>query len=75
MYSYQTDDDEDIGPYTADSIVGRDSELSIKRINPNNGHVHVGALQERAPVDVQFDQNSIRLVFRKEVQVLTFLAL
>jgi len=31
--------------------------------------------QQRAPLDVQFDQNRIRMVFRKEVQVLQFLAL
>jgi hypothetical protein len=31
--------------------------------------------QQRAPLDIQFDRNTIRLVFRKEVQVLRFLAL
>ena len=30
--------------------------------------------QERAPLDAQFDGNSIALVFKKEVQVLKFLA-
>jgi hypothetical protein len=32
-------------------------------------------VEERAPLDLQFDQNTIRLVFRKEVEVLRFLAL
>ena len=30
---------------------------------------------KRVPLDVQFDQNTIRLVFKQEVQVLRFLAL
>ena len=28
--------------------------------------------QERAPLDIQFDKNVIRMVFKKEVQVLKF---
>ena len=63
------------GPYTMDSMLGRGSNLSIKRINPKNGRVMWEHVQERAPFDVQFDQNTIRLVFKKEVQVLRFLAL
>jgi len=75
MHSYQADDDEASGAYTADSIAGRESFLSIKRINPKNGHVMWEHCQKRVPLDVQFDQNTIRLVFRKEVQVLRFFAL
>src|ERR1035437_4482984 len=74
-HSYQAETDEESGPYTADSIAGRESFLSIKRINPKNGHVMWEHCQDRAPLQVQFDQNTIRLVFRKEVQVLRFLAL
>lgn len=48
--------------------------LRIKRINPRNGSVMWEHFQQRAPWDVQFDQNSIRLVFKKEVQVLRFLS-
>ena len=75
VYSYHADDDEESGPYTTDSILGRDSVLSIKRLNPKNGHVLWEHVQNRAPLDVQFDHNTIRLVFKKEVQVLKFLAL
>jgi hypothetical protein len=32
-------------------------------------------VQPRAPFDVQFDGDSIELVFKKEVQVLKFLSL
>lgn len=73
--AYQADTDEESGPYTADSIAGRSSFLSIKRINPKNGRVMWEHCDDRAPLDVQFDHNTIRLVFRKEVQVLRFLAL
>ena len=75
VHSYQADDGEESSPYTMDSILGCESSLSIKRINPNNGRVIWEHVQKRAPLDVQFDQNTIRLVFRKEVQVLKFLTL
>jgi hypothetical protein len=71
--SYHADDDEESAPYTMDSISGRESVLSIKRVNPKNGRVLWEHVQKRAPVDVQFDQNTIRLVFKREVQVLKFL--
>jgi hypothetical protein len=73
--SYHADDDEESAPYTMDSISGRESVLSIKRLNPKNGRVLWEHVQKRAPVDVQFDQNTIRLVFKHEVQVLRFVAL
>jgi len=73
--SYHADDDEESGPYTMDSIAGRESELVIKRLNPKNGHVMWEHVQKRAPLEVQFDQNTIRLVFKREVQVLRFVAL
>jgi hypothetical protein len=56
-------------------MLGRESVLSIKRLNPNNGRVLWEHVEHRAPLDVQFDQNNIRLVFKKEVEVLKFLAL
>jgi hypothetical protein len=71
--SYHADDDEESASDTLDSISGRESVVSIKRLNPKNGRVIWEHAQQRAPVDVQFDQNSIRLVFKKEVQVLKFM--
>jgi hypothetical protein len=71
-HSYHADDDEDSAPYTMDSVMGKESFVSIKRINPKNGRVMWEHVQKRAPFDVQFDQNTIRLVFKKEVQVLKF---
>ncbi|HEX3856998.1 MAG TPA: PQQ-binding-like beta-propeller repeat protein [Verrucomicrobiae bacterium] len=50
--------------------------LRIARINPQNGRVMWEYYdRNRCPVDVQFDNNSIELVFKREVQVLKYLAL
>ena len=46
--------------------------LRIRRINPNNGRELWEHYQDRAPLDIVFDKNTIRLVFKKEVQVLKF---
>ena len=68
--SYSPQEDEDGGtedrtpPYTR-----------IKRINPRNGTEMWEHFEQRAPLDVQFDKNTIRLVFKKEVEVLRFLVL
>lgn len=48
--------------------------LRIRRINPANGTELWEHFQQRAPLDIQFDRNIIRLVFKKEVQVLKFLS-
>ena len=48
------------------------SYVQIRRINPKNGRVLWEHSQERAPVDVRFKDNSIQIVFKKEVQVLKF---
>jgi hypothetical protein len=76
VYSYASDeDDEGMGGYTADSIMGRHATLSIKRLNPSNGHIIWEHCQDQCPCDVRFDRNSIRLIFKKEVQVLRFFSL
>ena len=74
MSSYQADDEGD-SAFSTDAILGRESFLCLKRINPRNGHVMWEYPDKRVPLDVQFDQNTIRLVFKREVQVLRFLAL
>lgn len=73
IQSYQPDDDED-NPYTPDTGFEKLPYMKIKRINPKNGSVMWEHFQQRAPLDVQFDKNSIQLVFKKEVQVLKFLS-
>jgi len=74
IYAVQTftPDEEDDNPYQQES--GLLPHVQIKRLNPRNGHEMWEHYQQRAPVDVQFDKNTIRLVFKKEVQVLKCLS-
>jgi hypothetical protein len=51
------------------------AHVRIKRISPGNGRVLWEHYQAGAPLDVQFDGNRIELLFRKELQVLTFMTL
>jgi len=48
--------------------------LRIARIAPKDGRILWEHIQDRCPVDVRFDQNSIELIFKREVQVLRFLS-
>jgi hypothetical protein len=48
--------------------------LHIARINPKDGRVMWDHYQDRAPVYFRFQENSIELVFKKEVQMLTYLS-
>ena len=47
----------------------------IQRVNPRNGHVMWVHQEQRAPLAVHFNRNSIQLVFKKEVEVLRFFSL
>ena len=49
--------------------------LRIVRIDPRNGRVLWDYEQDRCPIDVQFNQNTIELIFKREVQVLKYLTL
>ena len=49
--------------------------VQIKRLSPRTGRVLWEHYQKRAPLDVQFDQNRIQLLFKKELQVLTYMSL
>jgi outer membrane protein assembly factor BamB len=60
-----------------DSLVDlqRPPYLRITRIDPANGRTLWDHEQDRCPVAVQFDQNQILLIFKREVQVLKFMVL
>ncbi|HWI56793.1 MAG TPA: PQQ-binding-like beta-propeller repeat protein, partial [Bacillota bacterium] len=68
---YQTpspkDDPEDSSP-----LIRNQPFLRIRCLNPKSGRERWLHYQERGPLDIQFDQNTIRVVFKKEVQVLKF---
>jgi hypothetical protein len=49
-----------------DSILGRHATLSIKRLNPSNDHLRWEHCPDGVSHEVQFDNNSIRMVFKKE---------
>lgn len=72
---YQPDDEEADSLYEPDTGFETPPYMRIKRINPRNGRVMWEYFDQRAPLDVQFEGNTIRLVFKKEVQVLRFLSL
>ncbi|HYV28693.1 MAG TPA: PQQ-binding-like beta-propeller repeat protein, partial [Candidatus Eisenbacteria bacterium] len=73
---YMPDDEEVDSPYGSGATPSNMPPfVRIKRINPRNGHVMWEHFQQRAPVDIQFDKNTIRMVFKKEVQILKFLSL
>jgi hypothetical protein len=48
--------------------------LKIRRISPANGRQLWDYEEDRAPLDVRFKDNSIELVFKKEVLVLKYLS-
>jgi len=72
---FQPDDTEENSLYIPDTGFETPPYMRIKRINPRNGRVMWEHFQQRAPLDVQFEGNTIRLVFKQEVQVLRFLSL
>jgi PQQ-like domain len=49
--------------------------LRLKRVSPKDGHMVWEHFQQRCPLDIQFDKNIIRLVFKKEVEVLKYLTM
>ncbi len=75
LQSHQAMDEEDESPYTVRTGFETQPYLRIRRINPKNGKEMWEHFQQRAPLDVQFDKNSIQLVFKKELQVLKYLVL
>jgi len=69
VQSYTPEEEED-NPYKQETGFETLPHMRIKRLNPRNGHTMWEHFQQRAPLDVQFDKNYIRIVFKKEVQVL-----
>jgi hypothetical protein len=47
--------------------------LRIMRIDPKNGRVLWEYTQDRCPIEIQFHENTIELIFKREVQVLKYL--
>lgn len=69
-YAALNDEEDEENPYMPTTGFETQPYLRIRRINPKNGKQMWEYFQQRAPLDIAFDKNNIRLVFRKEVQVL-----
>lgn len=72
--SYMPEEEDEDDPYHPETGLERPASLQIWRLNPKNGHIMWEHVQHRAPLNMAFDQNTIRLVFKKEVQVLRFVS-
>ena len=57
------------------SGIERAPYLRIRRIDAGTGQIVWEHVQKRCPLDMHFHENTIQLMFRKEVQHLKFLML
>ncbi|HXP61972.1 MAG TPA: PQQ-binding-like beta-propeller repeat protein [Dongiaceae bacterium] len=74
VQSYMPEEPDEDGPPPVQTGFETPPSLRITRLSPRTGAPLWEHSQERAPLDVQFDRNRIRLVFKKEVQVLKYLS-
>jgi hypothetical protein len=74
VQSYMPEEPDEDGPAPVETGFEPSPYLRITRLAPRTGSALWEHFQQRAPVDVQFDKNRIRLVFKKEVQVLKYLS-
>ncbi|HEV2694740.1 MAG TPA: PQQ-binding-like beta-propeller repeat protein, partial [Verrucomicrobiae bacterium] len=58
-----------------DMSLQKPAYLRIARVNPANGRLLWEHYQDRCPIDARFNENSIELIFKREVQVLRYLSL
>ncbi|HEY5911713.1 MAG TPA: PQQ-binding-like beta-propeller repeat protein [Verrucomicrobiae bacterium] len=70
VQSYTPDEEDSGNPYRVETGFEKGPFLRVKRLNPKNGHEIWEHFQQRAPVNIAIDKNTIRLMFKKEVQVL-----
>jgi outer membrane protein assembly factor BamB len=73
-YLPPVDDDEEISPEMVAMGVQTRPYVRIRRINPKDGQVLWDHFQQRGALDVKVHENTFQIVFKKEVQVLKFLA-
>ena len=67
------DEDEEKSPYKVGIEVP--PHIRIRRLSAGNGKPMWEYYQKRAPLNVDIQQNTIQLVFKKEMQMLKFLTL
>jgi hypothetical protein len=74
IYTFTEFDPGDSDEQNDPSGVYRPPFLCIQRLNPKNGKVMWEYTDDHAPVDVQYDRNNIRIVYKKEVRLLHYLS-
>ena len=75
LESYRPDDDDDDNPYQVQTGMETDPFVRIRRIDASSGSIVWEHVQKRCPLDMHFHENTIQLMFRKEVQHLKFITL
>jgi hypothetical protein len=68
-------EDEMLGIRTVKTGMEIPAHVRLKRLDAGNGRVLWEHYQQRYPLDVHFDRNTIQFLFRKEVQYLKFVVL
>lgn len=71
FYAFDPGDEEDQANDGTAGLVNP-AFLCITRIDPKSGRALWEHTENRAPIDTRFDGNTIRLLFRKEVEVLRY---
>ena len=57
----------------SDMALQKPAYLRIARVSPKNGRILWEHQEDSCPIDVRFNDNSIELIFKREVQVLKYL--
>jgi outer membrane protein assembly factor BamB len=76
IYAVQSYDPNPLDAETVnDMALQKPAYLRIIRINPQNGRLYWEYYDDSCPVNIRFDENSIELVYKREVDVLRYLVL
>ena len=73
--AYMGDQGDDDDPNFEKSIFYVGPFVRVRRVDSGTGKILWNHVQERHPLDVRIDQNTFQLLFRKEVQLLKYIAL
>jgi len=74
VHSFTPEEADPDGPAPVDTGFEPQAHLSIQRLDPGTGRKLWEHFEERAPLDVRFDKNTLHIVLKKEVEVLKFVA-
>jgi hypothetical protein len=75
VHSFTPEEEDPDGPPRVVTGFEAQAHLSIQRLDPRTGKTLWEHYEERSPLDIRFDKNTIHIVLKKEVEVLKFFAL